>query len=209
MSVNFHSSNFPEDSDRILRPTDVALHAFLDKFLDGYSWREDITRGQISLRVFNMKEGPATTGERELYNLLRWLRSKKYLSFHNVDDSGFLEIYDVDESALEALLDDLHPEIKPATIIYFPVERVVIYNGVKHKMRNRNLKLFDLLARNPNERISKEKVWRAIGFRASTKRERDRFSKIINDTRITLGATTSEIMLQDSVTLHAHVEISD
>ncbi len=214
LGADFHIRSFPEDGTTFFRPPDVVLHTFLLKFLDDYSWREDMPQNHIRLHIFERDEfSPETPkpaiNEQEQYDLLRWLRLNKYLTFSNADGDGFVDIHDVDDLALENILDGLSPEIKPAKVTYVPSDRVVIYNGLRHKMRGRNLKIFDLLARNPNDRISKEKIWRTAGIRAVSKRDYAAFSKMINDVRITLKASGDEIKLDGSVTLHAYVEIID
>lgn len=204
----FHDANFPEDTAPVVRPTDADLFTFLDKFLEDYSWREDILRSEILLHIFERDRYEPS--QLHKYDILRWLRDKSFLSFTNTDDDGFLLITNVEEMQLHELVGALHPKIKPAVIEYSPATRVVIFNGKKHRMHaSDNHKIFHLLATHPNERISKEKVWRSIGFRHTRKRDIDDFSKLVARVRTTVGASVEEIMLKDNVTLNATVKITD
>jgi hypothetical protein len=204
-----HDSTFPEDTLAIVRPTDADLYSYVDKFTEDYSWREDILKDEILLHVFNCEEQDSI--QLGNYNILRWLREKKYIQFSNADENGWILINNVKDDELNKLLGTLHPEIIPADITYSAYDRVVIFNGKRHKMHegSDSHKIFHLLATHPNERISKARVWRAINQRSSTKRQDNNFSSLIKRVRTSVGATKQEISLKDTVVLNATVKITD
>lgn len=203
-----HDSIFPEDAMPISKPTDVALYTFLDKFLEDYSWREDILREEIELPVFDSEKRELT--QQNKYDILRWLRKGSYIYFTNAQDDGSVLVSNVKDNELHDLLASLHPEITPANIAYSPSTKVVIFNGKKHHMQHGDTyKIFHLLATHPNERITKAQIWRSINKRYTNKREINTFSSLIARVRESVGASNEEIFLKDKVTLHARVIISD
>ncbi len=203
-----HNSTFPEDTTPFGRPTDVALHTFLDKFLEDYSWREDIFRDEIEVSVFN--DGKRELSQQYKYDILRWLRKESYIHFTNVQDSGSVLVGSVKDIELYELLATLHPKIIPADIVYSPSTKIVIFNGKRHRMQQGDTyKIFHLLATNPNERITKAQIWRSINKRQTIKREVGSFSSLIARVRTSVGASNDEILLKDEVTLNGQVKISD
>ena len=145
------------------------------------------------------------------YNILRWLRKEQLLHFATPDDDGWLLVTGVNDIALNELLGSLNPEIVPANIKYSPSTGIVVLNGIRHKMHvNREThKIFHYLATHPNERISKERIWRCINKRVNSKRDKNSYSSLINRVRTSVGASEKEIFLDNTVTLHAIVEIID
>ncbi len=208
-----HQDAYPEDASIVTRPPDSVLYKFLDTFLEKYSWREDIFGTRMNIRVFDEDSTNGSyviTKERQqYYDILRWLNNEKYLLLTNLGD-GFVAVHDVKEQELNRLTDSLQPDIIPAHIIYNPSTKVVIFNGVRHTLQQgKNLSIFHLLATNPNKRLSKESVWRVIGFRSTRKRDTSDFSKIVANVRTSVGASLEEIQLDGTVTLHANVEITE
>ena len=204
-----HDSTFPEDTLAIVRPTDADLYSYVDKFTEDYSWREDILRSEMSLQIFSSEIHQPH--ESRIYDILRWLRKEKFLHFTNVDDDGWLLVSGVDDLALNELLGTLKPTIVPANIQYSPSTSTVTFNGVSHKMHKNGdtHKILHYLATRPNERISKERIWRCINKRVASKRDRNAFSSLINRVRTSVGASDKEILLDNTVTLNATVQIID
>lgn len=203
----------PEDAVPLTRPTDRDLYNFLEQFTDDYSWREDILSDKMNVNVFEYDTAndsyTVSETEQEKYNIFRWLRDKKYLQFDNNQD-GTITVFRVNEDSLYKLMNELHPDIQPATVTYSPSSKIVIFNGKQVGMyTGESHTIFHLLASRPNERISKEAIWRAIGKRAKLKREKDKFSILIDRVRTSVGANKKEINLKGSVTLHANVKIID
>lgn len=209
ISIQFHNSVFPEDSTQIFRPTDIELYNFVDDFTEKYSWREDILRSEMSLQIFSSEIHQPH--ESRIYDILRWLRKEKFLHFTNVDDDGWLLVSGVDDLALNESLGTLNPTIVPANIQYSPSTSTVTFNGVSHKMHKNGdtHKILHYLATHPNERISKERIWRCINKRVASKRDRNAFSSLINRVRTSVGASDKEILLDNTVTLNATVQIID
>lgn len=207
--TQFHNSVFSEDNAPFFRPPDVVLYNFVDNFTEKYSWREDILRNEINVEVFSGDSHKLA--ELVDYDILRWLRKERFLHFTNVDDDGWLLISDVDDIALNEFLNSLNPEIIPASIEYSPPTGVVTFNGVSHKMHvnGDTHKIFRYLAAHPNERISKERIWRCINKRVTSKRNVNSFSSLINRVRTSVGANDKEILLSNTVTLNAIVKIID
>lgn len=207
--TQFHTSVHPEDDTPFFRPTDAELYDFVDNFTEKYSWREDIFRDEIDVKVFS-GDNHKLAGQAG-YDVLRWLRKEKFLHFTTVDDDGWLLVSDVDDIALNQLLGTLNPAIKPAEIEYSPSTSIVIFNGVRHSMHSNgeSHKIFRYLAMHPNERISKERIWRCINKRVTSKRERNSFSSLIARVRNSVGASDKEILLDNTVTLNATVKIID
>ncbi len=202
-----------EDRLNFQRPTDSTLYKFLDTFLENYSWREDIFSDSINLSVFESNDTSdsykITEESQNLYDTLRWLSSNKYLFLANNHD-GTVTLNNVNDEELYELMAGLKPHISPAIVIYNPTTKEVWFNGRKHKLqRGKNLKIFHLLATNQNERLSKEAVWRSIGFRKTKKRDTSDFSKLVANVRTSVDASLEEIQLAETLTLHADVKIID
>jgi hypothetical protein len=209
LARNLHNSTFPEDSVLVARPTDAELYGYVDKLAEDYSWREDILRDEIRLHIF--KNGQEGLVQQSAYNILRWLRQKKYIHFINADEDGWILINIPKEDNLNYLLTTLRPQIVPARIVYSPSNNMLIFNGKKHRMHegSNTRKIFHLLATHANERITKAQVWRSINQRNLSKRENNTFSSLIKRVRTSVGATNQEIYLKDTVVLNAKITISD
>ncbi len=208
-----HFTGYPEDAVEFKRPTDVDLYNFLDKFIDNYSWREDIFGDRMDINIFNYdyrqdKYEITEAGQRK-YDIIRWLNQARYLSYVN-NQNGTVTVHAVKESELDEFITTLCPEIAPATITFSASTKAVVFNGNKKQMQaGKIFKIFQYLAERPNERIPKTDIWRLTGRRDSYKGSKSDLSRNIGNVRTSLGATTDEIQLREFVTLHANVARTD
>lgn len=206
----------PERTVPVYRPTDKSLYFFLDKFIEDYSWREKILTNQIDISVFPLNERyePIIGDQhgKKTYGILRWLSKLNYINLSD-NENGSYEVNVLDIDDIYELYNGLHPEIEPAIIKYNFDTGLVQFNNKLIKIRNINKKIFNLLIKNTNERISKSKIWRELGYRDSMKKQSTTdLNGYITNLRQALGANCKEISLKTKegfLTLHADLEITD
>ena len=154
----------------------------------------------------------------------------QHLGLERIEEKGLIKIIDwttlqgiqvsiLQHTALQKLHDELYITIPPtgtgARIVYSTKTGRGTMNGVSFKLNrgSRNRKVFQFLAKHPNEDFTKRKIWVIAGEKGKFPEgngEYEKFNTIITTLREAVANISPEYLkLNKTVRLHANVSLTD